>query len=189
MLQNVVSSGTGTYAQLKNGVPAAAKTGTSNNDEDRWFVGYTPYYVGAVWFGYDIPKYISKSLSPALTTWENVMNEIHKDLPPKSFEKNDDFKYVNVCSVSGNLATENCKLDPRGSRIVAGYFHKDDVPKKACDAHILVDIDTTTNMLASEFCPAENRKTVAFMNIKRTFPLSGVIVPDEQYVFLSLIHI
>ena len=38
MLQNVVSSGTGTYAQLKNSVPAAAKTDTSNNDEDRWFV-------------------------------------------------------------------------------------------------------------------------------------------------------
>ncbi len=183
MLQNVVSGGTGTYAQLKNGVPAAAKTGTSNNDEDRWFVGYTPYYVGAVWFGYDTPKYISKSLSPALTTWENVMNEIHTGLPAKSFPKNDDFKYVNICSISGNLATENCKLDPRGSRIVAGYFHKDDVPKKACDAHILVDIDTATNMLASEFCPAENRKTVAFMNIKRTFPISGVVVPDEQYVF------
>ena len=183
MLQNVVTGGTGTYAQLKNGVPAAAKTGTSNNDEDRWFVGYTPYYVGAVWFGYDTPKYISKSLSPALTTWENVMNEVHKGLPAKNFRKNDDFKYVNVCSVSGNLATETCKLDPRGSRIVAGYFHKDDVPKKACDAHILVDIDTTTNMLASEFCPSESRKTVAFMNIQRTFPITGIIVPDEQYVF------
>ena len=183
MLQNVVSSGTGTYAQLKNSVPAAAKTGTSNNDEDRWFVGYTPYYVGAVWFGYDTPKYISKSLSPALTTWENVMNEIHKGLPAKTFPKNDDFKYVDICSISGDLATENCKLDPRGSRIVAGYFHKDDAPKKACDAHVLVDIDTTTNMLASEFCPAENRKTVALMNIARTFPISGVVVPDEQYAF------
>lgn len=183
MLQNVITSGTGTYAKLENGVPAAAKTGTSNNDEDRWFVGYTPYYVGAVWFGYDQPKYISKSLSPALTVWKNVMNKVHKYLPAKSFEIDDEFKYVNVCSVSGQLATETCKLDPRGSRIVAGYFHKDDVPKKACESHVLIDIDTTTNMLASEFCPAESRKTVALMNISRLFPISGVIVPDEQYVF------
>ena len=185
MLQNVIKSGTGTYAQLKNGVPAAAKTGTSNNDEDRWFVGYTPYYVGAVWFGYDQPKYISKSLSPALTTWEKVMNEIHKNLPKKSFEKNDEFKLINVCSCSGLLATENCKLDPRGSRVVAGYFHKDDVPRKACNIHVTAEIDKTTNMLASEFCPAENKATVALLNIKRSFVVSGVVVEDEQYVLYN----
>lgn len=183
MLQNVIKSGTGTYAQLKNGVPAAAKTGTSNNDEDRWFVGYTPYYVGAVWFGYDKPKYISKSLSPALTTWENVMNAVHKDLPKKSFEQNNEFKLVNVCSCSGLLPTENCKLDPRGSRIVAGYFHKDDVPRKACNVHVTAEIDKTTNMLASEFCPAENRSTVALLDITRSFVASNVIVEDEQYIF------
>ena len=182
MLQNVVKSGTGTYAQLKNGVPAAAKTGTSNNDEDRWFVGYTPYYVGAVWFGYDQPKYISKSLSPALTTWENVMNAVHKDLPKKTFEKNDEFKLINVCSCSGLLATENCKLDPRGSRVVAGYFHKDDVPRKACNVHVTAEIDKTTNMLASEFCPAENKATVALLDITRSFVASGVTVEDEQYI-------
>ncbi|MBR5315035.1 MAG: hypothetical protein IKU45_06460, partial [Clostridia bacterium] len=185
MLQNVVKSGTGTYAQLKNGVPAAAKTGTSNNDEDRWFVGYTPYYVGAVWFGYDQPKYISKSLSPALTTWENVMNAVHKDLPSKSFEKNDEFKLINVCSCSGLLATENCKIDPRGSKVVAGYFHKDDVPKKACNVHITAEIDKTTNMLASEFCPAENKGTVALLDITRSFVAADVTVGDEQYILYN----
>lgn len=183
MLQNVVSGGTGTYAKLNRGMPAAAKTGTSNNDEDRWFVGYTPYYVGSVWFGYDQPKYISKSLSPALTVWKQVMNKVHADLPVKSFESNDEFKYVNVCSVSGLLPSEACSLDPRGSRVVGGYFHEDDVPSKTCNAHVTVDIDTTTNMLASEFCPAENRKTVALMDLDRFFPLSAVVVNDEQYVF------
>ena len=182
MLQNVITGGTGTYAKLDRGMPAAAKTGTSNNDEDRWFVGYTPYYVGAAWFGYDKPKYISKSLSPALTTWKRVMNESHKGLEVKNFESNSDFQYVNVCSCSGLLPTESCQLDPRGSRIVAGYFHKDDVPKGSCDVHVPVDIDSTTNMLASEFCPAENRKTVALMDIDRFFPLADVVVGDEQYV-------
>ncbi len=181
MLQNVVSSGTGTYAKLDRGMPAAAKTGTSNNDEDRWFVGYTPYYVGAAWFGYDQPKYISKSLSPALTVWKRVMNAAHKELEVKNFEKNSDFQFVNICSCSGLLPSEACALDARGTKVVAGYFHKDDVPTRTCDVHLTVDIDTSTNMLASEFCPAENRKTVAFLDIPRTFPMSGVVVEDEQY--------
>lgn len=182
MLQNVVSDGTGTYAKLDRGMPAAAKTGTSNNDEDRWFVGYTPYYVGAAWFGYDKPKYISKSLSPALTVWKRVMNEAHKDLPVKNFEKGEDFQYVNVCSASGLLPSESCALDARGSRVVAGYFHKDDIPTETCNVHISIDIDTSTNMIASDFCPSENRKTVALMSIRRSFLLPNVVLADEQYV-------
>ncbi len=181
MLQNVVTGGTGTYAKLDRGMPAAAKTGTSNNDEDRWFVGFTPYYVGAAWFGYDQPKYISKSLSPALTVWKRVMNAAHAELPVKNFDNDSDFQFVNVCSCSGLLPSEACALDPRGSKIVAGYFHKDDVPTETCGVHFLIDIDTTTNMLASDFCPTANRKTIALMDIQRTFPLSGIIVDDEQY--------
>lgn len=182
MLGNVVSSGTGTYAKLDRGMPAAAKTGTSNNDEDRWFVGYTPYYVGAAWFGYDNPKYISKSLSPALTVWKRVMNAAHKNLEVKNFEKSDEFKHVNICKYSGLLPSENCKLDPRGDAIIAGYFHKDDIPKHTCDVHVKVEIDSSTSMLASQFCPADLRKTVSFMDIERLFALNGVVVSDEQYV-------
>ncbi len=181
MLSNVVTGGTGTYAKLANGMPAAAKTGTSNNDEDRWFVGYTPYYVGAAWFGYDQPKYISKSLSPALTVWKNVMNKAHSGLPVKNFETDADFVTVDVCTCSGLLPSEACSLDPRGGRVVKGFFHKDDVPTKTCDVHKTVEIDTSTNMLASEFCPAELRKTVSLMELNRFFPLSDVVVNDEQY--------
>lgn len=182
MLSNVVTSGTGTYAQLERGMPAAAKTGTSNNDEDRWFVGYTPYYVGAAWFGYDQPKYISKSLSPALTVWKRVMNAAHSGLEVKNFPKSEDFQYVNICSRSGLLPSDNCPHDPRGSQVIAGYFHKDDVPTEVCDVHTMVDIDTQTNMMASEFCPDSSRKTVALMKLERFFPLNGVVLADEQYV-------
>ncbi len=181
ILQNVVTGGTGTYAKLSRGMPAAAKTGTSNNDEDRWFVGYTPYYVGACWFGYDKPKYISKSLSPALTVWKKVMNKAHADLPVKKFEQNDEFVRVSVCSCSGELPSNLCALDPRGSKVVSGYFHKDDVPKTRCGVHVAVEIDSSTNMVATEFCPASSRKTVALMKLNRFFPIPGVALPDEQY--------
>ncbi len=181
MLQNVVTSGTGTYAKLERGMPAAAKTGTSNNDEDRWFVGYTPYYVGAVWFGYDQPKYISKSLSPALTVWKKVMDATHKDLAVKNFSSSKDFQLVDVCSCSGLLPTDACKSDPRGSRIVAGYFHKDDIPTKSCDVHEFVEIDSSAKMLATENCPDGSKQTLALMRLNRFFQLGGIVIDDEQY--------
>lgn len=180
MLQKVVTNGTGTYAKLNN-MPAAAKTGTTDNDKDRWFVGYTPYYCAAVWFGYDKPQYIQKSLSPALTVWKKVMNKIHEGLETKNFPKSDDFKFVNVCSCSGLLPSEACTRDPRGSRVIAGYFHKDDVPKKRCNVHVDVQIDSTTNQIATKYCPQENLKTVGLMKLDRSFNLSGIAVGDEQY--------
>jgi penicillin-binding protein 1A len=54
MLQNVVNAGSGYTARLEN-MPVAGKTGGSDNWRDRWFVGYTPYYVAAVWSGYETP--------------------------------------------------------------------------------------------------------------------------------------
>ena len=52
MLENTVESGTGTAAQIAN-MTVAGKTGTTTSDFDRWFAGYTPYYTGVVWCGYD----------------------------------------------------------------------------------------------------------------------------------------
>ena len=83
LLQSGVTNGTGTPARLSSGMPAAGKTGTASNDTlgdtDRWFVGYTPYYVGGCWFGYDQQKSLdSLSSNPAVSLWKKVMDEIHK---------------------------------------------------------------------------------------------------------------
>ncbi len=89
LLWGVVERGTGTGARLSGGMPAAGKTGTTSEDKDRWFAGYTPYYVGAVWFGHDVPKSMERLLSgkpnPAALLWKRVMDIIHRDLPNKSF--------------------------------------------------------------------------------------------------------
>ncbi len=68
-----------------SGMPVGGKTGTTTNNCDRWFVGFTPYYVAAVWTGYDMPEYMNFSGNPAAQIWKLVMESIHKDLPTKSF--------------------------------------------------------------------------------------------------------
>ena len=84
MLENAVENGTGTEANLRN-MPVAGKTGTSGENWDRWFVGCTPYYVAAVWTGYDIPAKINVSGNPAARLWKSVMRPVHEGLEYKSF--------------------------------------------------------------------------------------------------------
>ena len=54
-LQSVVTDGIGTAAQIYDGRPTAGKTGTTDDNKDFWFCGYTPQYTGALWIGYDTP--------------------------------------------------------------------------------------------------------------------------------------
>ena len=84
MMENAVENGTGTEANLSN-MPVAGKTGTSGEYKDRWFVGCTPYYVAAVWTGFDTPARINVSGNPAARLWKAVMRPIHDGLPYKSF--------------------------------------------------------------------------------------------------------
>ncbi len=84
MLQNAVEAGTGTEAALWT-MPVAGKTGTSTDYKDRWFVGCTPYYVAAVWTGYDQPAYVAASGNPAARIWKSVMQPLHDGLDWVSF--------------------------------------------------------------------------------------------------------
>ena len=95
LLRNAVNSGTGTGARLAN-MPAAGKTGTTSSNKDRWFVGYTPYYVGAVWTGYSRPARIRVSGNPAANIWKQVMALIHEGLEYKEFPVPDDISLPKV---------------------------------------------------------------------------------------------
>lgn len=86
MLQTVITSGTGRGYSLGM-MPCAGKTGTTNDNKDGWFVGYTPYYTTSVWVGYDIPKEV-----PGLgggtypgKIWHSFMSWLHEGLEPVDF--------------------------------------------------------------------------------------------------------
>lgn len=85
MLNKAASYGTGAGTSLTN-MPHAGKTGSSTNYEDRWFVGYTPYYVCAVWSGYDTPAYLTSGTNPSAVTWRKIMQPVHEGLEYRSFK-------------------------------------------------------------------------------------------------------
>ncbi len=86
ILQGVLTDGTGKGLALSN-TPSAGKTGTTNDNKDGWFVGYTSYYTTSVWVGYDMPRELP-GLSGATypgRIWYTFMEEIHQDKPPLEF--------------------------------------------------------------------------------------------------------
>lgn len=121
-------NGTAKYCKVNN-ISTAAKTGTTDDNYDRWLCGFTPYYTAATWVGYDINESIEFSgLNPAGSIWSNVMNKIHSDLPSSSFEKPSKVIYEIICTDTGKKATTNCV------HTTPEYFLKDTVPD-LCTAH------------------------------------------------------
>ena len=127
------TGGTGVAAALPN-VATAGKTGTTDDNKDRWFVGFTPYYVGAVWYGFDEPKNMSYlTNNPALQAWKKVMVEVHKKLPYKSFGGVSQTFDVTVCSKTGMLYTATC-VDENGEPTKeTKQYTLGDAPSVKCD--------------------------------------------------------
>lgn len=90
VLQSCVteSEGTAHVCQLDVDMPAACKTGTTNNYVDGWLCGYTPYYTTAVWVGMDKYKPVDnlKGNTYPASIWKNYMDKIHQGLTRKEFE-------------------------------------------------------------------------------------------------------
>lgn len=130
LLQTVVygSQGTGAgAASTVSNMKIYAKTGTSNNSNDLWFVGGTPYYVASCWCGYDNQTKISSS-SIALNMWKAVMAKVHSKLPAKEFTDSSYSVQRYYCTSTGQLATEACPST------AIGWYKKSNIPP-ACKSH------------------------------------------------------
>ncbi len=153
MLKDVVSTGTGKSARLSN-MPAAGKTGTTSNNYDRWFAGYTPYYVGATWFGYDTNRKIPGDTNYSARLWQIVMEKIHKGLQTKDFVQPEGIVKRVVCIDSGKLPGELCRYDPRGSRTREEIFIRGTEPTQTCTTHVKVKTCKSSGLLATDSCPS-----------------------------------
>jgi len=191
-LQNVVTSGTAARITLKRKVDCAGKTGTTNDNKDLYYCGFTPYYVGACWFGYDIPKSLYKfGGNPAMNAWEKVMEKIHQPIfdsvaaGSETLKKFDfsKLKTASFCLDSGLIPCENCSLDLRGSRIGTGYYYEgENAPKRLCDVHVVVPWCNESNMMANDACT--NIRPVALIREEeRSFMHGDVAVEDAIYTY------
>lgn len=196
MMEKVMNEGTGTGCTLRHTVDVAGKTGTTSADFDRYFVGYTPYYVGGVWTGYDIPQSLSSFReNPSLVIWDKVMTMLHQPYIDeaanggealKTFEMAPGVITATYCKDSGKLVTDACALDPRGWRTETGYFTRQTVPTEYCDTHVVVLRDTSTNLIASPNCNPAHTQKVALIRVEdRSFPVE-LYVEDAQYVYREL---
>ena len=116
-------------------IPAAGKSGTTQNWADAWTVGYTPYFTTAVWFGFD-RRGLSLGLDNTGATlagpaWGDYMNKIHDGLPYRDFVKpQTGLVQATVCQKSGLLPTANCT-----EGTVSLYYLEGTQPTSYCDYH------------------------------------------------------
>ena len=122
-------NGTATYCKI-NGFDVCAKTGTTNEDYDRWLCGFTPYYTAVTWYGYDLNESINfNGQNPAGLIWSSVMKQIHSNLESKKFEKPLGISETIICENSGLLANKNCKKQ------YTEYYIEGTEPKEYCNKH------------------------------------------------------
>ncbi len=186
MMEETVKDGTGQEAQV-DGIDTAGKTGTTSDDKDRWFAGYTGYYTGVVWCGYDQPQEVvledENIENPASVLWNQVMTKIHEGKENRPFEKPTSVVEVEVCQDSGLLPNEWCAKDVRGDRTITVQMDSADIPTTYCTTHVETELCTAGDNLhvANDSCVSRGTtKAYGLLNIARQYPMS-IIVEDQQY--------
>ena len=130
LLQNVVYGAKGTGKDAAKFIPQMkfyAKTGTSNDQKDLWFVGGSPYYISSCWVGYDTQEDISQS-SIAMRLWGAAMSKVHDGLESQKFSESSYVVKRYYCAETGGLATDSCPSKKLG-------WYKKNVLPNTCKNH------------------------------------------------------
>lgn len=171
---------TSTRAALER-MLAAGKSGTTTNNRDVWFVGFTPYYTAGIWGGLDGGQSLRDgNINRGGTNfhkdiWKTIMDRVHEELPEREFAVPDSMTQVPVCRKSGKRAVVGvCDHDPRGNAVYTEYFAAGTEPEEACDVHVSLAVCQESGMIAGEFC--ENRTEGIFL----AFPEGEDSVTDDS---------
>jgi len=136
LMQEVLTEGTAASSRsLGFKLPAAGKTGTTNDYKDAWFLGYTSTLTCGVWVGFDQPTTIiphGYGAALALPVWVQVMNKASRHYPAEPLEPTMPLQHATVCSISNQLATTGCMSTGTAYDI---DLPVDKVPNAACQIH------------------------------------------------------
>ena len=182
---DVVTGAEGTGTSVNFGDMAiAGKTGTTSQNRDVWFAGFTPYYTCATWVGYDnnqiLNVYNKKETALARKLWRAVMSRIHEDLPNEPFTKPEGIVTATVCSESGKLPIPGlCD-----AYLKEEIFADGTVPTENCDMHYSGIICAYDGLPATSECPFPTSGTCTLSHVEDESLLSGstTILPDGTVV-------
>jgi len=136
LMEEVLKSGTAASAKsLGFKLPAAGKTGTTNDYKDAWFVGYTNALTCGVWVGFDQPQTIMPrgyGAALALPVWTQVMTKAAQRYPAQPLQPTMPLVSAAVCSLSNHLATTGCNTAGTAYQIT---LPDSKVPAVACEIH------------------------------------------------------
>ena len=161
----VASGGTAPYCSI-SGMDVAVKTGTTNDDYDRWLCGFTNYYTGATWYGFDDPEtvYYNRS-NPSGDIWAATMRNLHKGKKSSRFSKPDGVVWIKVCKETGLRASKKC-----GSTY-SELFSEDNIPDYCDESGNAVEICEDSGKLANEFCPNKKIRYFSYVLPKERLKL------------------
>lgn len=186
MLRSVVTSGIGGSAAIGS-QPVAGKTGTTTDNYDAWFVGFTPQYAASLWIGNDMSVELSQGSVSAAKLWSKIMKRVHEGIETGSFPT----APPNVISLaidtkSGRLPSELSAMDSRpGGTVRNEYFIRGTQPTTTDNVHVAVDICEESNYLATPFCP----HAVSKVFVKRPYtvdPSVGDIAYEQPSYYCNL---
>jgi penicillin-binding protein 1A len=148
MMADVINAGTAARARSLGFVlPAAGKTGTTNDFNDAWFIGFTPKLATGVWVGFDQPRTILPNgfaADIAVPVWARFMKAATQGDKPDWISPPAGIVTANVCRLTGKLATDQCRdadvLNKYGevvgrSTAYTEYFARGTEPTTYCDGH------------------------------------------------------
>ncbi len=182
LLQGVVRDGTSSSITLQRVCECAGKTGTTQNNGDRWFVGYTPDIICGVWCGYEYPEpLVGYNLCTGI--WNTVMRQIVNlkggrtefSVPTNVVERS-------YCRDSGELCSHACLFDPRGERTQTGWFVSGNEPRGRCNCHILCQEHKEQDDTNPDSLEAQPSQPIARIRVERQFPFP-VLITDDPYVY------
>ncbi|MGM0501749.1 MAG: transglycosylase domain-containing protein [Bacillota bacterium] len=204
MLKSAVSRGPlvwGTGWRAKLNRPTAGKTGTTSDYSDAWFIGYTPNFVTNIWIGEDQPrkmeypkkdesgdvmknedgKVITQTVSSgdAAKLWGDYMQQVTKNKPIKEFSKPNNVITKEICIESGQLPNQYCPSQTHQEEL----FIKNQAPEEKCTVHKATEtikIDTSTNKIATKYCPDEEIKEFSYQ-IDTGYLVDKNEVPIKKY--------